>query len=223
MAEISTIPPPRTPFLDDRTGLVSREWYRWFYVLFQLTGEGTNDTSLSDIQLGPPTADQSGELLALLTESRLAAMIAAFEQQATQFLQDVALSFQSSESVGPDDLLSPSIQVGTLSFFNVDGSAGQAPVSDGAGGINWTTVPASSAATAPSGITVGSSPFSYQNTQTYPVDVIVSGGGVSQLEFSRDGATWYDTGSYYGLFGLSPSDQLRVTYTAAPTMTLIPR
>jgi hypothetical protein len=52
---------------------------------------------------------------------------------------------------------------------------------------------------------------------------MISGGGVSQLEFSRDGITYYDTGSYYGMFTLSPSDMLRVTYTQAPILTLIPR
>ena len=67
------------------------------------------------------------------------------------------------------------------------------------------------------------SPFRYINPNTYAVDLMVSGGGVSKLEFSRDGTTYYDTGSYYGMFTLSPSDMLRVTYTQAPILTLIPR
>ena len=67
------------------------------------------------------------------------------------------------------------------------------------------------------------SPFLYTNADTYTVDIMVSGGGVSKLEFSRDGTTYYDTGSYYGMFTLSPSDMLRVTYTQAPILTLIPR
>ncbi len=67
------------------------------------------------------------------------------------------------------------------------------------------------------------SPFLYTNVDTYTVDIMVSGGGVSKLEFSRDGTTYYDTGSYYGMFTLSPSDMLRVTYTQAPILTLIPR
>lgn len=87
----------------------------------------------------------------------------------------------------------------------------------------WKNVAGSSSATLPSAITVTASPFTYQNTTAYPVDVIVSGGGVSALAFTRDNVTFYDTGSYYGMFTLSPNDRLRVTYTAAPTMTLIPR
>lgn len=87
----------------------------------------------------------------------------------------------------------------------------------------WKNIAASSSSTLPSAITVTASPFTYQNTSAYPVDVIVSGGGVSALEFTRDNVAFYDTGSYYGMFTLSPNDRLRVTYTVAPTMTLIPR
>jgi hypothetical protein len=78
-------------------------------------------------------------------------------------------------------------------------------------------------ATLPSAITPTGSPYTYQNTSAYSVDVLVSGGGVSALEFTRDNVAFYDTGSYYGMFTLSPNDRLRVTYSAAPTMTLIPR
>ena len=51
---ITRIPAPRVPLIDERTGQISREWYRFFLNLFVLTGEGTNPTSLEDIQQGPP-------------------------------------------------------------------------------------------------------------------------------------------------------------------------
>jgi len=50
---ITNIPAPRVPLIDDRTGLMSREWYRFFLNLFNLTGDGNNPTSLEDLQLGP--------------------------------------------------------------------------------------------------------------------------------------------------------------------------
>lgn len=50
----TNITPPRVPLIDDRTGLISREWYRFFLNLFTLTGNGTNYTSLTDLQVGPP-------------------------------------------------------------------------------------------------------------------------------------------------------------------------
>jgi len=53
---VTTIPAPRTPLTDPATGLLSREWYRFFFNLFNLTGGGTNPTSLEDLQIGPPFA-----------------------------------------------------------------------------------------------------------------------------------------------------------------------
>lgn len=55
---LTNITPPRVPFTDSRTGLISREWYRFFLNLFILTGEGRNTTSLTDLQVGPPVPQQ---------------------------------------------------------------------------------------------------------------------------------------------------------------------
>lgn len=52
--DLTNITPPRVPIIDQRTGLISREWYRFFLNMFQLTGGGQNTTSLTDVQLGPP-------------------------------------------------------------------------------------------------------------------------------------------------------------------------
>ena len=55
MAElnITNIPAPRVPFIDERTGLMAREWYRFFLNMFVLTGSGSNPTTLDELQLGP--------------------------------------------------------------------------------------------------------------------------------------------------------------------------
>lgn len=52
---ITSIPAPRVPFIDERTGLISREWYRFFLNLFTLTGSGTTDASWTDLQIAPST------------------------------------------------------------------------------------------------------------------------------------------------------------------------
>ena len=64
MLNITNIPAPRVDFIDPRTGLMSREWYRFFLNLFTLTGEGQNVVSLSDLQKGPPdlSVDEITEL-----------------------------------------------------------------------------------------------------------------------------------------------------------------
>ena len=53
---VTSIPAPRTPLTDPNTGLLSREWYRFFLNLFDLTGAGSSPTSLTDLQVGPPFA-----------------------------------------------------------------------------------------------------------------------------------------------------------------------
>ena len=76
---------------------------------------------------------------------------------------------------------------------------------------------------APSNITVTASPFTYQNTTAFNGDVIISGGIVSNIEFTRDNTTFYTVRFIEGVLRLSPSDRVRVTYTVAPTMTYVPR
>lgn len=71
-----------------------------------------------------------------------------------------------------------------------------------------------------SSITVTASPFSFTASQVG--EVIVKGGTVSKVEFSRDGSTFIDTGVTAGMFPLKNQDMLRVTYSAAPTMTFVP-
>lgn len=75
----------------------------------------------------------------------------------------------------------------------------------------------------PTGITVAASPFVVQNTTDWDQSIIVQGGTVSKIEYSRDTSTYYDVGVIAGMFWLSPLDYLRVTYTVAPTMTTITR
>ena len=72
-----------------------------------------------------------------------------------------------------------------------------------------------------SAITVTASPFVLQTTRDCVV--IINGGTVTLVEFSRDGATFYAAGMITGMFTLSRLDRLRVTYTLAPTMTSVPR
>lgn len=68
---ITSIPAPRVDFIDPRTGLMAREWYRFFFNLFNLTGGGTTDTSLADLQVGPPVYDVTGAIDQNLDSVRL--------------------------------------------------------------------------------------------------------------------------------------------------------
>ena len=53
MPNITQIPAPRVPIIDEKTGLMSREWYRFFINIFQLTGNGSSNVSLEDLQVAP--------------------------------------------------------------------------------------------------------------------------------------------------------------------------
>jgi len=70
-ANITQIPAPRVDFIDQRTGLMAREWYRFFLNLFTLTGSGTNVGSLTDLQLGPPVQNQQVDIDAALAVAQL--------------------------------------------------------------------------------------------------------------------------------------------------------
>lgn len=56
MPNITNITPPRVPVVDPQTGLVTRDWYRFFANLFNITGAGTTQTSITDLLVSPPSA-----------------------------------------------------------------------------------------------------------------------------------------------------------------------
>lgn len=57
---ITNITPPRVPFLDERTGFVSREWYRFLLNMFTITGDGIQQPTL-DITTTAPLHTTGGQ------------------------------------------------------------------------------------------------------------------------------------------------------------------
>jgi hypothetical protein len=72
----------------------------------------------------------------------------------------------------------------------------------------------------PMALTPTASPYTY--SASVKGAVLVSGGTVSQIRFSRDGITFYNVGATAGSFTLNAADRLEVTYTVVPTMTFVP-
>jgi len=70
-------------------------------------------------------------------------------------------------------------------------------------------------------ISVGTTPFVY--TPIVSGSVIVSGGAVSLIEYSKDGQMFYPTGVIGGVFQMIASSSLRVTYSSPPALTFFPR
>lgn len=63
---ITNIPAPRVPFIDERTGLIAREWFRFLNNQFTLTGGGTTSTSIADLELTPSLASTVEDELPVL-------------------------------------------------------------------------------------------------------------------------------------------------------------
>lgn len=67
-----------------------------------------------------------------------------------------------------------------------------------------------------SAVTVGASPVVYQNTGAWTEALYVTGGTLTAVEISRDGATYYGIATDRAAV-LARGDYLRVTYAVAPT------
>ena len=57
------ITPPRVPIIDQRTGAVSREWYRWFYSLYNVVGGAVGIIPIPSGGTGLSTIPTNGQLL----------------------------------------------------------------------------------------------------------------------------------------------------------------
>jgi len=63
MTNTTNIPAPRVPFIDERTGLISREWFRFLNNQFQLTGGGTTQITTADLELSPSLASTTEDVV----------------------------------------------------------------------------------------------------------------------------------------------------------------
>lgn len=140
MPNITTIPAPRVSIIDDRTGLMSREWYMFFLNLFTLTGSGSNDISLQDVQIGPPQQDVS--ILLAQPESVSPTV------EDTGDIRALAQNAQISQITDRYDQLITSLsdQLNTLPP-SVGGSVTSVDVSGGSTGLTTSGGPVTSAGT----------------------------------------------------------------------------
>jgi hypothetical protein len=161
---ITNIPSSRVDFIDPRTGLMSREWYRFFLNLFNLTGGGNNATSLDDLQVGPPSGGG---------ESAFGTVTSVDVSGGTTGL---------TTSGGPITSAGTITLAGTLAVAN--GGTGATTAAGARTNLGAGTV-TSVAATAGTGISVTGSPIttsgtlSITNTAPDQVVAIASGSGIS--------------------------------------------
>ena len=94
---ITNIPAPRVDVIDPRTGLMSAVWYRFFYNIFVLVGNGSNQISLEDLQVGPPNIDQfiiDVEGPNINTQ----ALVSSLESQIAELVKEVQAAELSAEA-----------------------------------------------------------------------------------------------------------------------------
>lgn len=95
------ITPPRVPFFDERSGLISREWYMFFLSLFRQA------TGAYDALTAPLSVDQSGEISQVAQFTQLASQIASSAQDTAQ---DAQLAAQLSSLQAETAALQTAVQ-----------------------------------------------------------------------------------------------------------------
>ena len=196
---ITNIPAPRVPFIDERTGLMAREWYRFFLNLFVLTGSGNNPITLEELQLGPPSQpslaelliqinqniapqyeDQSGDFLATLDTAQLMSMMSRFEnaEAAIQgaYLQPPQLPVDGVYVVGPGSSTGNAVA-------RFDGTTGKliqnsvTTIDDTGAATGFTTFAASTSVTTPTVQASNSAGLSLKNASGTTQINMGAGGG----------------------------------------------
>lgn len=128
---ITNIPPPRVDFIDPRTGLIAREWYRFLFNQFKLTGSGTNETSLTDLQVGPPIVnDLIGQLGITYDQAQIAAMMAQYEQ----VTRDIQNQLETAPSLPQLGTMAP-LQQDNVPWLTFDNTPEIVPPSPGT--VSW--------------------------------------------------------------------------------------
>jgi len=143
---ITQIPAPRVDFIDPRTGLMSREWYRFFFNLFTLTGGGTSAITAEELSYSP-TSIQVDEIYNIVNPLELGP---ASQPSVTQVNTGTGLTGGPIVSVGTisiDNTVVTLTGTQTLTNKTLDGLASVSTVKDSDGnlyGFGFRTMPQSS-------------------------------------------------------------------------------
>ena len=128
--KITQIPAPRVPFVDANTGLVNREWYRFLYNLYNITGAGTSDISTVDLALAPvpqPNFESQTQIISDAVDTLPQPQLGTFAA-----LEQASLPWTTfSRDPGPY----PSLVPGTVYWDNADRSKTLAVIMEDTGSI----------------------------------------------------------------------------------------
>lgn len=97
----SNIVSARVPLIDPNTGLVTREWYRYFENLAVLTDSGPNNISITDLMLGPSVNGLLEQIAALQKPTSVLPVIDYQEGVATTGGGSLTVAFAKTFTVAP--------------------------------------------------------------------------------------------------------------------------
>lgn len=140
--DITQIPAPRVDFIDKRTGLMAREWYRFFVNIYNLAGGGNSTASLDDLQVGQvggASFDSIAEMMKTLQELEIQPPVVPSTSGGTTY------SVFTSTTNG----LAPASGGGTVNYLRADGTWATPP---GTGGVTFANPTALVGSTAVNGV-----------------------------------------------------------------------
>lgn len=140
--DITQIPAPRVDFIDKRTGLMAREWYRFFVNIYNLAGGGNSTASLDDLQVGQvggASFDSIAEMMKTLQELEIQPPVVPSTGGGTTY------SVFTSTTNG----LAPASGGGTVNYLRADGTWATPP---GTGGVTFANPTALVGSTAVNGV-----------------------------------------------------------------------
>ena len=141
--DITQIPAPRVDFIDSRTGLMAREWYRFFVNIYNLAGQGNSTASLDDLQVGQvggASFDSIAEMMKTLQELEIQPPVVP-----SSGTGGTTYSVFTSTTNG----LAPASGGGTVNYLRADGTWATPP---GTGGVTFANPTALVGSTAVNGV-----------------------------------------------------------------------
>ena len=174
MASPTNIPAPRVPITDERTGLMSREWYRFFSNMFnQVAVDGTT-ASIQDLELSASglAADSLTEVLKSIQDLELSVLPQTASTGGTTY------SVFTSTTNG----LAPASGGGTTNYLRADGTWATPP---GTGGVTFANPTATVGPTATNGTAI----TAMRSDAAPAIDLTANYTYTGQWTFSRSGTT----------------------------------
>ena len=202
---VTQIPAPRVDFIDKRTGLMAREWYRFFVNIYNLAGGGNSSVSLDDLQVGQfggGSLDSIAEMMRTLQDLALQPPVVPSSGGGTTY------SVFTSVANG----LAPASGGGTTNYLRADGTWATPP---GTGGVTFANPTATVGPTAVNGTAITAMRSDAAPALNTSANYTVTG----QWTFRNSGtsstvAVDANSTNWQGSLGYSGTSELRVSNTS---------